>query len=88
MPLVCRMSALTARPQRIPNLSQITYPSDSCSVMPVTIILLTMIYPCFNAVYVICSGCSKPTKSISQGRVVTSCGGCVSMVSWIVVVLL
>ena len=29
MPLVCRMSALTARPQRIPNLSQITYPSDS-----------------------------------------------------------
>ena len=38
MPFVCRMSALTARPHRIPNLSQITYPSDSCSVTPVTII--------------------------------------------------
>ena len=32
MPLVCQMSALTARPQRIPNLSQITYPSDSCVI--------------------------------------------------------
>ena len=29
MPLVCQTSALTARPQRIPNLSQINYPSDS-----------------------------------------------------------
>ena len=32
MPLVCWTSALTARPQRNPNLSQITYPSDSCVV--------------------------------------------------------
>ena len=31
-PLVCQMSILTARPQRIPYLSQITYPSDSCVV--------------------------------------------------------
>ena len=41
MPLICQTSALTTRPQRIPNLSQITYPSDSCSVMPVTIIYRT-----------------------------------------------
>ena len=32
MPLICQTSALTARPQRNPNLSQITYPSDSCVV--------------------------------------------------------
>ena len=46
MPLVCQTSTLTAGPQRIPNLSQITYPSDSCSVMPVTIIysILYFIY--------------------------------------------
>ena len=37
MPLICQMSALTARPQRISNLSQITYPSDSSLVMSVTI---------------------------------------------------
>ena len=37
MPLICQMSALTARPQRIPDLSQITYPSDSSLVMSVTI---------------------------------------------------
>ena len=32
MPLICQTSALTPRPQRIPDLSQITYPSDSCVV--------------------------------------------------------
>ena len=41
MPLICWTSTLTTRPQRIPNLSQITCPSDSCSVMPVTIIYRT-----------------------------------------------
>ena len=29
MPLICQTSALTARPQRIPDLSQITFPSNS-----------------------------------------------------------
>ena len=42
MPLICQTSTLTTRPQRIPNLSQITYPSDSSSVMPVTIIVTGM----------------------------------------------
>ena len=57
MPLVCQMSTLTARPQRIPNLSQITYPSDSCSVMPVTIIYrMSSVHPIRTALQLrICS---------------------------------
>ena len=57
MPLVCLTSTLTARPQRIPNLSQITYPSDSCSVMPVTIIYrMSSVHPICTALQLhICS---------------------------------
>ena len=43
MPLVCRTSTLTARPQRIADLSLITYPSDfKCGHMTVTNIIYKM----------------------------------------------
>ena len=62
MPLICQMSALTARPQRIPNLSQITYPSDSyvwplnCHKQYYLQIIICISHPCmcYHCASVLC----------------------------------